>query len=73
MGRGKINLERDQVSGGGISGLRDEVIVKETGNFEQIPATPHDWGAGRGQDTRERTGSWGRAQALLGAVVSRRA
>lgn len=53
LGRGEINVEKDQVSGGGIPGLRDEVIVKEMGNFEQSAATPHGWGLGRGQGNRE--------------------
>lgn len=36
LGRGEINVERDQVSGGGISGVRDEVIGKEIGNFGEV-------------------------------------
>lgn len=33
LGRGEINVERDQVSGEGITGVRDKVIGKDIGNF----------------------------------------
>lgn len=41
LGRGEINVERDQVGEGGLPGVRDEVIGQEMENFALSPAAPH--------------------------------
>lgn len=61
---GGVKAERDPVSGGGIVGVREEVIVEEVRNFGPSPRTPRGRGRGTGSRRKGRVCRGGRVPGL---------